>query len=157
VVAPGACNTHSCDRLNALFRDCGRGRLPSEGNDHTFESCRARQHWARQNPPLLRLRRRQACAVRSSSPCGDHWCPDLYVMQHSRLNLASGESVIRAARGNSRPLARKASARCDPTMLPSGGSVHGSLARSASAILRRRDHGLREPATTTYGSSNRCS
>jgi hypothetical protein len=50
--------------------------LPSEGKGHTFESCRVRhlgKNWARQNPPLLRSKRRRACAaVRFSSPGPAH-------------------------------------------------------------------------------------
>src|SRR5262245_46038144 len=59
-----------------------------------------------------------------------------------------GDPVVTPRGGNAIPLARNDWPKIEPGRLPIGGKHQDSLANSASSILRRRVHLLREPATT---------
>ena len=59
-----------------------------------------------------------------------------------------GEPVVTPLGGNAIPLATNDWPKIEPGRLPIGGMHQGSPANSASSILRRRVHLLREPATT---------
>src|SRR6476660_6366243 len=59
-----------------------------------------------------------------------------------------GDPVVTPFGGNAIALARNIWPKMEPGRLPIGGKHQGSSLNSASSILRRRAHLLREPATT---------